>query len=97
MVFAASGPIKLVSIGGATNSQLYERSLQKNVTICIFELKLNRKRIMQQDNKSKHRSHSTTKWLEQEKFNVFGMASESPDPEQTVNAKKPTTIPELKL
>jgi hypothetical protein len=60
--FAAPGPGQLAIIAGKINSQVYQEILQEN------ELKRNRSWVMQQDNDPKHRSKSTTEWLQQKKI-----------------------------
>ena len=61
--FAASGPGQLYIITGQINSQVFQDILQ-NVRQSVRQLKLNRSSVMQQDNGPKHRSKSTTEWLE---------------------------------
>lgn len=61
---------------------------------------------MQQDNKLKHISNSTKKWLRQKKFDILDWPSQSPDfnpiemllkaLKRAVHARKPTNITQLK-
>ena len=90
--FAASGPGQDI--------------LQENVRLSVRQLKLNRSWVMQQDNNPKHRSKSTTKWLQQKKIRLLEWASQSPDlnpiemlchdVKRAVHTKHPKNIAELK-
>ena len=51
--FAASGPGQLAIIDGKMNSQVYQDILQENVRLSVFQLKLNRSWVMQQNNDPK--------------------------------------------
>ena len=77
--FAASGPGQLAIINGKINSQIYQNILQGNVRLSVRQLKLNRTWVMQQDNDPKHRSKSTTEWLQQKKIRLLEWPSQSPD------------------
>jgi transposase len=76
---AASGPGQLVIIDVKINSQVYQDILQENVRLSVPQLKLNRSWVMQQDNDPKHRSKSTTEWLQQKKIRLLEWPSPSPD------------------
>ena len=77
--FAASGPGQLAVIDGKINSQVYQDIFQENVRLPVRQLKLNRSWVMQQDNDPKHRSRSTTEWLQQMKICLLEWPSQSPD------------------
>jgi hypothetical protein len=61
--FAASGPGQLAIINGKMYSQVYQDILQENGRLSVRQLKVNRSRVMQQDNDPKRRSKSTTELL----------------------------------
>ena len=77
--FAASGPGLLAIIDVKMNSQVYQDILQENVRLSVCQLKLNRSWVTQQDNEPKHRSKSTTEWLQQKKILILEWPSQSPD------------------
>uniref|UniRef100_A0A1A8B4L4 Tc1-like transposase DDE domain-containing protein n=2 Tax=Nothobranchius furzeri TaxID=105023 RepID=A0A1A8B4L4_NOTFU len=58
--FAASGPELIVDIEGKMTSQMYQDILQDNLWPSVYQLKLSRRWLMQQDNNPTHRSKSTT-------------------------------------
>ncbi|CDQ88261.1 unnamed protein product [Oncorhynchus mykiss] len=60
----------------------------------VRQLKLNRSWVMQQDNDPKHRSKSTTEWLQQKKICLLERLSQSP--ELNPIEIKPKNIAELK-
>ena len=104
--FAASGPGQLAIIDGKMNSQVYQDILQENVRLSVRQLKLNRSWVMQQDNDPKHRSKSTTEWLQQKKIRLLEWPSQSPDLnpiemlwhdlKRAVHTRHPKNIAELK-
>ena len=104
--FAASGPGQLAIIDGKMNSQVYQDILQENVRLSVCQLKLNRSWVMQQDNDPKHRSKSTTEWLQQKKIRLLEWPSQSPDLnpiemlwhdlKRAVHTRHPKNIAELK-
>ncbi len=61
--FAASGPGRLAIIDGTMNSALYQKILKDNVRPSVYDLKLKRTWVMQQDNDPKHTRKSTSEWL----------------------------------
>jgi transposase len=61
------------------SSQVYQDILQENVRLSVRQLKLMRSWVMQQDNNPKHRSKSTTEWLQQKKIRLLEWPSQSPD------------------
>ena len=69
--FAASGPGQLAIFKGKINFQVYHDIMQVNVRLSVRQLKLNRGWVMQQDNDPKHRSKSTTEWLQQKKIRLL--------------------------
>ena len=76
---AASGPAQLAIIDGKMNSQVHQDILQENVRLSVRQLKLNRSWVMQQDNDPKHKSKSTTEWLQQKKICLLEWPSQIPD------------------
>lgn len=104
--FAASGPGQLAIIDGKINSQVNQDILQENVRLSVHQLKLNRSWVMQQDNDPKHRSKSTTEWLQQKKIRLLEWPSQSPDLnpiemlwhdlKRAVHTRHPKNIAELK-
>ena len=104
--FAASGPGQLDIINGKMNSQVYSYILQENIRLSVLQLKLNRSWVMQQDNDPKHRSKSTTQWLQQKKIPLLEWPSQSPDLnpiemlmhdlKRAVHTRHTKNIPELK-
>ncbi|MGH0158770.1 UNVERIFIED_CONTAM: hypothetical protein FKN15_044380 [Acipenser sinensis] len=104
--FAASGPGQLAIIDTTMNSALYQKILEENIRPSVYELKLNQKWVMQQDNDPKHTSRSTKEWLQKMKFHVLEWPSQSldlnpiemlwQDLKQAVHARKPSNVTELK-
>ena len=102
--FAASGPEQLAIINGKMNSHVYQDIFQDNVRLSVRKLKLNRSWVMQQDNDPKHRSKSTTEWLQQNK--ILEWPSQSPhlspiemlwhDLKRAVHTRHPKNNAELK-
>ena len=72
----------------------------------LIRLSLNRSWMMQQDNDPKHRSKSTTDWLQQKKIRLLEWPSQSPDLnsiemlwhdlKRAVHTRHPKNITELK-
>ena len=103
--FSASGPGQLGIIDGKVISQVYQDILQENVRLFVRQLKLNRSWVMQQDNDPKHRSKSTTEWLQQSKIHLLEWPSQSPDlnpietlwhdPKRAAHTRNPNNISEL--
>lgn len=60
------------------NSQLYQDIFQENLRPSVYQLRLNRGWVMQY-NKPKHRSRSTTEWLQQKKIHLPEWPSQGPD------------------
>ncbi len=58
---------------------LYQKILKENVWLSIFDLKLKRTWVMQQDNDPKHTSKTTSEWLKKNKIKVLEYPSQSPD------------------
>ena len=104
--FAASGPGPLAIIDRKMNSQVYQDIWQENVRLSVRQLKLNRSWVMKQDNDPKHRSKSTTEWLQQKKICLLEWPSQSPDLnpiemmwhdlKRAVHTRHPKNIVELK-
>ncbi len=61
--FADSGSGRLAIIDGTMNSALYQKILKENIQPSVYDLKLKRTWVMQQDNDLKHISKSTSEWL----------------------------------
>lgn len=57
--FVASAPGQVAIIVGTMNSELYQQTLQEYIRVSVHELKLKRKKVMQQGNDPKHTSHMT--------------------------------------
>jgi len=57
---AATGPGHFVVIESTMNSSVYQSILESNVSPSVWQLKLESKWFMQQDNDPKHSSKSTT-------------------------------------
>ena len=104
--FAASGPGHIAIIDGKMNSQVYQDISQDNIRISVRQLKRNRSWVMQQDNDPKHRSKSTTEWLQQKKICLLEWPSQSPDLnpiemlwhdlKRAVHTRHPNNIAQLK-
>ena len=97
--FAALGPGQLAVINVKINSQVYQDILQKNVRLFVHQVKHNKSWVMQQDNDPKHRSKSTTEWLQQKKIRLLGWPGQSPDRNPTstrFHTRHPKNIAELK-
>jgi hypothetical protein len=77
--YAASGPGQLAIIDGKIHSQVYQDFLQENVWLSVRQFKVNINWVMQQDTDPKHRSKSTTGWLQQKKIRLLQWPSQSPD------------------
>ena len=52
-----------IIIEGTMISDLYLKIFSKKVRSSVYELKLNRNWVMQQDNDQRHKSKSTSEWL----------------------------------
>ncbi len=61
------------------NSALYQKILKENVRPSVYDLKLKRTWVMQQDNDPKHTSKSTSEWLKKHKIKVLEWPSQSPE------------------
>ncbi|KAK3512233.1 hypothetical protein QTP70_001094 [Hemibagrus guttatus] len=77
--FAASGPGRLAVINGTMNSAVYQKILKENVRPSVWDLKLKRTWVLQQDNDPKHNSKSTSEWLKKNKMKTLEWPSQSPD------------------
>ncbi|KAK3567375.1 hypothetical protein QTP86_019891 [Hemibagrus guttatus] len=103
--FAASGPGRLAVINGTINSAVYQKILKENVRPSVFDLKLKRTWVLQQDNDPKHTSKSTSEWLKKNKMKTLEWPSQSPDLnpiemlwhdlKKVVHAQKPSNVAEL--
>ncbi len=77
--FAASWPGQPAIIDGTMNSELYQQILKENVrTSCLRNRVLRKMWVMQQDNNSKHTSHSTIRMVKENEVNVWN-GVKSPD------------------
>jgi hypothetical protein len=104
--FATSGPGQLAIINGKMFSQVYQDILQENVRLSVCQLKLNKSLVTQQENDPKHKSKSTTEWLQQNKIRLLECPSQSPelnpiemlwqDLKRAVHTRHPNNIAELK-
>ena len=80
--------------------------MQENVRLSVRQLKLNRSWVMQWDNDPKHRSKSTTEWLQEKKIRLLEWPSRTPDLnliemlwyelKRAVHTRHPKNIAELK-
>ncbi len=88
------------------NSALYQKILKDNVRPSVYDLKLKRTWVIQQDNDPKHTSKSTSEWLKKNKMKVLEWPNQSPDLnpiemlwhdlEQSFHARKLFSVAELK-
>ncbi|KAK3538185.1 hypothetical protein QTP70_032718 [Hemibagrus guttatus] len=102
---AASGPGRLAVINGTMNSAVYQNILKENVRPSVYDLKLKRTWVLQQDNDPKHTSKSTSEWLKKNKMKTLEWPSQSPDLnpiemlwhdlKKVVHARKPSNVAEL--
>ncbi|KAK3524814.1 hypothetical protein QTP86_007598 [Hemibagrus guttatus] len=77
--FAASGPGPLAIVEVKINSQVYQDIQKDNLKVAVRKLKLRRSWVMQQDNDPKHKSKSTTEWVQRHKIHLLEWPSQSPD------------------
>ena len=77
--FSASGSGRLHIIQGTMNFLAYQQILDQNLLPSVWELKLGRKWILQQDNDPKHSSKTTKKWLRRKRIRTLDWPSQSPD------------------
>ncbi|KAK3559223.1 hypothetical protein QTP86_008366 [Hemibagrus guttatus] len=98
-------PGRLAVINGAMNSAVYQKILKENVRPSVYELKLKRTWVLQQDNDPKHTSKSTSEWLKKNKMKTLEWPSQSPDLnpiemlwhdfKKVVHSQKPSNVAEL--
>ncbi len=102
--FAASEPGWLIIIDETMNSAPHKKILKENVWASVWDLKLKRTWVMQQDNDLKHTGKSTSDWLNKNLIKVLEWPSPDlntnemlwHDLKQSINAWKPSNVTELK-
>ena len=77
--FSSSGTGKLVAIEGLMKSDDYITILEENLKTSARSLGLGRRWFFQHDNDPKHKSKSTTAWLQKNQVTVLPKPSLSPD------------------
>ncbi|KAK3545498.1 hypothetical protein QTP70_007744 [Hemibagrus guttatus] len=87
------------------NSAVYQKILKENVRPSVYDLKLKRTWVLQQDNDPKHTRKSTSEWLKKNKMKTLEWPSQSPDLnpiemlwhdlKKVVQARKPSSVAEL--
>jgi len=76
---SSNGAGKLEIIEGIMNQEVYQNILSKNLKQSAAMLRLDKGYLFQQDNDPKHKSKSTTKYLEKNKIYVLQWPPQSPD------------------
>ncbi|KAK3568037.1 hypothetical protein QTP86_029114 [Hemibagrus guttatus] len=70
-IYSFTGPGRLAVINGTMNSAVHQKILEENVRPSVYDLKLKRTWVLQQDNDPKHTSKSTSEWLKKNKMKTL--------------------------